>query len=149
MDQGPTRAMPSFVSSNLIALCFCRVDWLYQCIPGLLLVLTGHARAFCANFLRVSKLACLVNSLFHLFFLPRPSSISTRQGADGGQQERSQKGDSTTAAQNVKTTGRLEKEPQSLSSLFSCSGLGLEAALAAGKRLDCAPTCLPRSTDTL
>ena len=60
-----------------------------QRIPGLPLVLTGHARAFCANFLRLQKLSSLVNLYFPII------------------------GEGSKTAQNIRTTERLDEESRS------------------------------------
>ena len=107
MDQGPTlRQSHELVSSNLIALCV-DVEWtgVFQRIPGLLLAFTGHARAFCANFLRLSTSRSLVNLFLKFFIIPRA-------------------GDHT--AQNIKTTVRLVMSRGALGSWYlPCSCLGL------------------------
>jgi len=88
-----------------------------QRIPGLLLVFTGHARAFCANFSILRKSRLSVN------LISRILSITGRKVEL-----------KTKTAQILKTTGRPETEsrssklliPQSLWLwVLPCSGLGL------------------------
>ena len=133
MDQGPTlRRSHELVSSNLIALLLF-VEWTgsFQRIPGLLLVFTGHARAFCANFLRLSTSRSLVNpfsQVFHHLSSGRPHSTKYQNNG--------------TTRNEPRSTWLLVFALQLLG--FVSAGLGTnprKALITAIKRLDCAPAC--------